>query len=64
MADPLITKLEVKRALGCLTTHKGTGPGGLFPMVLKALSYRIILVLARMFNVSLATRKAVECIFT
>ncbi len=35
MADPLITKLAVRCALGCLTSHKGTGPDGLFPMVLK-----------------------------
>ncbi len=33
MADPLITELEVRRALGGLNPHKGAGPDGLFPKV-------------------------------
>ncbi len=34
MADPLITQLDVRRALGGLNPRKGTGPDGLFPKVL------------------------------
>ncbi len=31
MTDPLITELEVRRALDGLNPHKGAGPDGLFP---------------------------------
>ncbi len=55
MADSLSTELEVRRALDGLNTHKGAGPDGLFPKVLKALSSHISTVLARMFNLSLQT---------
>ncbi len=34
MAEPLITELEVRRALDGLNPHKGAGPHGLFPKVL------------------------------
>ncbi len=50
MADALITELEVRRALDCLNPHKGAGPNGLFPNVLKALSSHIAPVLARMYK--------------
>ncbi len=50
MADPLITDLEVRRALDGLNPHKGTCPVGLFPKVLKALNFYIAPALARMFN--------------
>ncbi len=50
MADPLITELEVRRALDGLNPHKSAGPDGLFPKVLKALNSHIAPVLARMFN--------------
>ncbi len=50
MADPLITELEARRALIGLSPQKGTGPDGLFPKVINALSSRISYVLARMFN--------------
>ncbi len=63
MADPLTTKLEVRRTLGCLTTHNDTGPDMLFLMVLKALSYDITPVFTRMFNALLATKKPMECFF-
>ncbi len=55
MADPLITELEVRRALDGLNPDKGAGPDGLFPKVLKALNSHIAPVLARMFNLSLQT---------
>ncbi len=60
MADPLITELEVRRALDALNPHKGTGPDGLFPKVLKALNSHIAPVLARMFNPSLQTAQVPE----
>ncbi len=53
MGDPLITELEVRRALGGLNPRKGAGPNGLFPKVLKALHSHISPVLARIFNLSL-----------
>ncbi len=31
MADPLITELEIRRALDGLNPNKGAGPDGLFP---------------------------------
>ncbi len=46
MANPLITELEVRRALDGLNPHKGAGPDGLFPKVLKALNSQIAPVLA------------------
>ncbi len=55
MADPLITELEVRRALDGLNPLKGAGPDGLLPKVLKALNSHIAPVLARMFNLSLQT---------
>ncbi len=51
MADPPITKLEVRRALDGPKLHKGAGPDGLFPTVLKALISHI----ARTFNRSIKT---------
>ncbi len=60
MADPLITELEVRRALDGLNPHKGAGPDGLFPKVLKALNSYIAPVLARMFNLSIQTVQAPE----
>ncbi len=50
MADPLITGLEIRRALDGLNLHKGAGPDGLFPKVLKPLTSHIAPVLIRMFN--------------
>ncbi len=41
MADPLITELEVRRALDGFNPHTGTGPEGLFPKVLKVLNSHI-----------------------
>ncbi len=41
MADPLITELELRRALGGLYPHKGAGHDGLFPKVLQALNSHI-----------------------
>ncbi len=58
MADPLITELEVTRALDGLNPHKGAHSDGLFPKVLKALNSHIAPVLARMFKVSLQTAQA------
>ncbi len=55
MADPLITELAISRTLDGLNPHKGAGPDGLFPKVLKALNSRTAPVLARMFNLSLQT---------
>ncbi len=55
MADPLITELKVRRALDGLNPHKGAGPDGLFPKVVKALNSHIAPVLTRMFNLSLQT---------
>ncbi len=53
MTDPLITELEVRRALDGLNPHKGAGPDGLFPEVLKALNSHIVPVLALyLFNLS------------
>ncbi len=49
---PLITELEIRRALDGLNPHKGAGPDGLFPKVLKALNSQIAPILARMFNLS------------
>ncbi len=60
MADPLITELEVRRAPDGLNPHKGTGPKGLFPKVLKALNSHIAPVLARMLNLSLQTAQDPE----
>ncbi len=60
MADPLITELEVRRALDGLNPHKGAGPNGLFPKVLKALNSHIAPVLALMFNLSLQTAQIPE----
>ncbi len=45
MADPLITELEIRRALDGLNPHKGAGAYGLFPMVLKALTSTLPLYL-------------------
>ncbi len=58
MADPLITELEIRHALDGPNPHKGAGPDGLFPKVIKALSSNIAPVLARMFNLSLQTAEA------
>ncbi len=55
MADPLITELEIRRALDGLNPHKGACPDWLFPKVLKALNSHIAPVLARMFNLSIQT---------
>ncbi len=60
MADALITELEVRRALDCLNPHRGAGPDGLFPNVLKALSSHIAAVLARMFDISLQNAQVPE----
>ncbi len=60
MADPLITELVNRRALDGLNPHKGAGPDGLFPKVLKALNAHIAPVLAQMFNISLQTVQAPE----
>ncbi len=38
MAAPVITELEIRCALDGLNSHKGAGPDGLFPKVLKALN--------------------------
>ncbi len=46
----LISEMEVRRAPGGLNPHKGGGPDGLFPKVLKALNSHISSVHARMFN--------------
>ncbi len=46
MADPLFTELEVRRALDGLNPHKGAGPDGLFPKVIKAINSHITPVLA------------------
>ncbi len=60
MADPLITELEIRRALDGLNPHKGAGPDGLFPEFLKALNSHIAPVRARMFNLSLQTAQVPE----
>ncbi len=60
MAEPNITELEVRRALGGLYPHKGAGLDGLLPKVLKALNSHIAPVLARMFNLSLQTAPGPE----
>ncbi len=60
MADPLITKLEVRRALDGLKLHKGASPDGLFPKVLKALISHIAPLLARTLNLSLQTAQVPE----
>ncbi len=60
VTDPLITDLEVMRALGGLNPHKGAGRDGLFPKVLKAINYHISPVFARMFNLSLRTAQVPE----
>ncbi len=60
MADPLITGLEVRHAVDGLNPHKGAGPNGLFPKVLKALNSHVAPVLARMFNLSLQTAQVPE----
>ncbi len=60
MADPLITELEIRRALDGLNPDKGAGPDGLFPKVPKALNSHIAPILARMFNLSLQTAQVPE----
>ncbi len=60
MSDPLITELEIRRALDGLNPHKGAGPDGLFPKVHKALNSRIARVLTRMLNLSLQTVQVPE----
>ncbi len=60
MADPLITELEIRRTLDGLNPHKGAGPDGLFPKVLKALNSHIAPVLARMLDLSLQTAQVPE----
>ncbi len=60
MADPLITELDVRRALDGLNRHKDVGPDMLFPNVLKALNSNVFPVLARMFDLSLRTAKVPE----
>ncbi len=55
MAVPLITDLNVKRALEGLNPHMGAGPDGLFPKARKALSSHPSSVLARMIYLSLKT---------
>ncbi len=55
MADPLVTELEIRRALDGLNPQKGAYTDGLFPKVLKALNPHIAPVLARMFHLSLQT---------
>ncbi len=60
MADPLITELEVRRALGDLNPHTGAGPDRLFPKVLKALNSHIAPILAQMLNLSLQTVQVPE----
>ncbi len=59
-ADPLITELEVRRALDSLNPHKGAGPVGLFSKFLKALSSHIAPILAQMLNLSLQTVQVPE----
>ncbi len=46
MACPLITELEVRRAVDGLHAHKGAGPDGLFPKTHKALNSHIAPLLA------------------
>ncbi len=60
MADPLITELDIRRALDGLYPHKGAGHDGLFPKVLKALYSHIAPVLARMFNLSNKLPRSLE----
>ncbi len=60
MADPLITELEVRRARDGLNPHKGAGPDGLFPKVLRVLNSHSAPVLAQMFNLSLQTAQVPE----
>ncbi len=43
-----------------LNPHKGAGPDGLFPKVLKVLKSQISSVFARMFNLSLQTAQVPE----
>ncbi len=57
MADPLITELEVRRALDGLNPHKGAGPDGLFP---SSKHSHIAPVLARLFNLALQTCQVPE----
>ncbi len=45
MAGPLITELEIRRALDGLDPHKCAGPDGLFPKVLKHLTHALPLYL-------------------
>ncbi len=60
MADPLISELEIRRALDGLNPHKGAGPDRLFPKVLKALNSHIAPVLARIFRLSLQNAQVPE----
>ncbi len=60
MADPLITELEIRRALDDLNPHKGAGPDGLLPKVLKALNPHIAPIHVRMSNLSLQTATVLE----
>ncbi len=48
------------QSLDGLNPHKGAGPDGILPKVLKALNSHIATVLARMFNLSLQTAQVPE----
>ncbi len=60
MADPLITELEIRRALDRLNHHKTAGPDGLSPKVLKAHSYNISPVLSPLFSLLFQTAQVPE----
>ncbi len=60
VADPLITELEVRRALDGLTPHKSADPDGLFPKVLITLNSHLGPAPARMFKLSLQTAQVAE----
>ncbi len=60
VADPLITDLEVRRALDGLTPHKSADSDGLFPKVLKTLNSHTGPALAQTFNLSLQTAQVPE----
>ncbi len=60
MTSPLITELEVGRALDALNPHTGAGPDGFFLQALKAHNSHIAPVLARIFDLSLQTAQVPE----
>ncbi len=60
MADPFVTELDVRHALGSFNSHNGVGPDGHFPEAFKTLGSHIAPVLARMYSLSLQTAHAPE----